>query len=62
MSYNEDQKGTLVFALILSFLVGLTTPVMSYFFAQLYLSLALINNYSLIGKEPLAQSQVDEGF
>jgi uncharacterized membrane protein YoaK (UPF0700 family) len=46
-------------AIIFSFLAGLTIPTMSYFSAELYFAVALINNYSLIGIEPLAQSQVD---
>ncbi len=58
-SYNEENKCMLVLAVVFSFLVGLTIPTMSYFSAQLYFALALINNYSLIGIEPLAQSQVD---
>lgn len=58
-SYNEENKCMFVLAVVFSFLVGLTIPTMSYFSAQLYFALALINNYSLIGIEPLAQSQVD---
>jgi ABC-type multidrug transport system fused ATPase/permease subunit len=61
-SYNQDRKGVFVGAIALSFFLGLTIPVMSYLTAQLYFALALINNYSLIGIEPLAQSQTDEGF
>jgi ABC-type multidrug transport system fused ATPase/permease subunit len=60
--YNKDRKCIFVLAIILSFVLGMTIPTMSYISAQLYFSLALINNYSLIGIEPLAQSQTDEGF
>lgn len=57
--YNTDRKCVFVLAIVFSFILGLTIPVMSYLSAQLYFSLALINNYTLIGIEPLAQSQTD---